>query len=158
MRLVYLVAIAWTLTQLPLVISQDTSAARAQAEVAELDQRWQDAVVRGDANLIQAKTTEGFVFTHGGGRSDTKSDWVRIAKRVPQPFLERRVSNQSVELHGDVALVFGRLDVRSQSSQSVPNCYALNYVHLYVRQGGQWMFASHRTTQGVEPSPPCNKS
>lgn len=127
------------------------------AELASLDRQWQEAVVTGDAEFIETRTASSFRFTHGGGtRSDTKADWLRIANRVPRPFLERKASNQSVEVHGDLALVFGRLDVRNSGTPaSGPTCYALEYVHLYSRQNGQWLFLSHRTTQSLEAPHPC---
>jgi hypothetical protein len=51
---------------------------------------------------------------------------------MPRRFLERRTSNQSIEVHGDVALVVGRLDVRVAGSDSETSCYAVQYVHLYA--------------------------
>jgi hypothetical protein len=74
---------------------------------------------------------------------------------MPRRFLERRTSNQSIEVHGDVAIVFGRLDVLVPGSGSVPNCYAVQYAHLCTFQGGKWKFVSHRTTQSLEDSHPC---
>ena len=106
------------------------------AELASLDQQWQEAVVSGDAEFIEQRTASSFSFTHGGGTTrDTKADWVRNAKQVPRRYLERKTSNQSVEVHGDVALVFERLDVRVPGrAESGPSCYAVQYVHLYSRQ------------------------
>lgn len=127
------------------------------AELVSLDRKWQEAVVKGDAEFIEKRTASSFKFTHGGEtRSDTKADWLRITRQVPRQFLERKASNQSVEVHGDVALVFGRLDVQMAGGPaSSPSCYSLEYVHLYAREDGQWIFLSHRTIQGPEPEHPC---
>lgn len=126
-------------------------------ELLNLDQQWQEAVVAGDVKFIQKRTADDFVFTHGGGTMvDNKADWVSRTKQVPQRQLQRKASNQTAEIHGDIALVFGRLDVRAiTKTDSPPVCYALEYVHLYARQKGQWMFLSHRTTQGVVAAHPC---
>lgn len=131
--------------------------ARKSAELLSLDQRWQEAVVAGDVKFIEKRTADDFLFTHGGGtKGDTKADWVRRTKQVPKTFLQRKVSNQSVEIHGDVALIFGRLDVRSiTQTDSNPGCYAVQYVHLYARRHGQWIFLSHRTTQSLETRHQC---
>ena len=130
----------------------------ASAALIRLDQRWQEAIVLGDAEFIQKRTAEDFVFTHiDGTGGDTKADWVRWAKQTPRLFLERKVSNQSVELHDDVALVFGRLDVRTRGkTASDALCYAVQYVHLYGMRDGQWMFLSHRSSQNLEESHPCS--
>lgn len=130
------------------------------SELLTLDRQWQEAVVAGDVKFIEKRTADDFVFTHGGGTMvDIKADWVRRTKQVPQRQLQRKTSNQSVEMHGDIAMVFGRLDVKALT-QTDPNpvCYALEYVHLYARGKGQWLFLSHRTTQSIEAPHPCTKS
>lgn len=141
----------------PVDAQAQEDAASVTAELIGVDRQWQEAVVRGDAEFIEKRTASSFMFTHGGGtRSDTKADWLRTTRQVPRRFLERKASNQSVEVHGDVALVVGRLDVRvSGGPDSGPSCYALEYVHLYARENGQWMFLSHRTMQGLEALHPC---
>ena len=49
------------------------------AELKDLDRQWQDAVVLGDTAFIKERTSVDFVFTHGGGATQTKADWIRIA-------------------------------------------------------------------------------
>ncbi len=129
-------------------------------ELLTFDRQWQEAVVAGDVKFIEERTADDFVFTHGGGTMvDTKVDWVRRAKQVPQRQNQRKASNQTVEIHGDIAMVFGRLDVRAiTKTDSPPVCYALEYVHLYARREGQWMFLSHRTTQGIGAAHQCSES
>ena len=141
----------------PLYAQAQADTTSMTAELVSADRRWQEAVVRGDAEFIEKRTASSFIFTHGGGtRSDTKADWLRITRQVPRQFLERTASNQSVEVHGDVALVVGRLDVRvAGSANSGPLCYALAYVHLYSRENGEWMLLSHRTTQSLEAVHRC---
>lgn len=139
------------------VLAAQQSAAKhdVPAELKDLDRQWQDAIVLGDTAFIRERTSEDFVFTHGGGAAQTKADWIRIAQRMPRRFLERRTSNQSIEIHGDVAMIFGRLDVRVAGSDSETSCYAVQYVHRYAFQGGKWKFVSHRTTQSLEDPHPC---
>lgn len=141
-----------------------SKSAAAETELAELDRRIQEAIVTGDVKLLEQHLSGDFVFVHGllaGGR-ETKSDLLTKAKKVPpQVFIYRKVSSQVVEMHGDIALVLGRLDVRrlpsERNKETEQMCYALNYVHLYERRKGIWQFLSHRTAQSVEPSEPCPK-
>lgn len=129
-----------------------------RTELATLDQQWQQAVVAGDLQFITNRTADDFLFTHGSGAAgESKADWIRKTTQVPRAYLERRVSAQSVEVHGDVAMVFGRLDVRVPGRTDLsPRCYAVQYAHLYALRDGHWVFVSHRTTQSLEASHPCS--
>jgi ketosteroid isomerase-like protein len=127
-------------------------------ELLNLDRQWQEAVTTGDAKFIEEWTGDDLVFTHSGGFTDGKADWIRRATEVPRTNLERKVSNQSLEMHGDVALVFGRLDVRAiltKDAARAPSCYTLEYVHLYARRNGKWQFVSHRTTSHIGETHLC---
>jgi ketosteroid isomerase-like protein len=131
----------------------------ADAGLADLDRRLQEATVKGDLKLLDRHLAEDFVHTHSGGDRDSRADWLARAKQVPCRFLARDVSEQVVEVHGNVALVLGRLDLRERASaeieQSAPQCWALRYVHLFAKREGRWMFLSHWTTQVMEARHPC---
>lgn len=156
------VSLSFVLAVLFVAIAVDSNGQKVSEkdELLTFDRQWQEAVVAGDVKFIEKRTADDFVFTHGGGtRADTKADWVSRTKQVPQRQLQRKASNQTVEIHGDIAMVFGRLDVRAITQTGTPPvCYALEYVHLYARRKGQWMFLSHRTTQGIGTAHPCTES
>ena len=125
-------------------------------EVADLDRQLEEAAVKGDADLLARHLGDDFSFTHVEGTTETKSDYLSRARRIPRRyFFAREVSNQVVEIHGDVALVVGRLDIRgfgprADPTKTAPSCSAIEYVHLYARRDRQWTFVSNRTTHLVE--------
>jgi ketosteroid isomerase-like protein len=134
------------------------SADASRSNILALDVQWQEAIVNGDIEFINKHTADDFTFVHAGERTaETKLDWVKQASTVRREFLLRRVSQQSVEIHGRIAVVFGRLDVRANSSTGTPLCYAVGYVHLYESRNGRWLFLSHVTTQSIEPERPCSE-
>ena len=133
-------------------------------ELADLDRRLEEAAVKGDAELLERRLSGDFSFTHAGGTTETKSDYLSRVRRIPSRyFFARDVSHQVVEIHGDVALVVGRLDIRGFGPKADPakaggppsNCSAIEYIHLYARHDNQWIFVSNRTTQLVEQGHPC---
>jgi len=138
-----------------------SKSAATETELAELDRRLQEALVSGDVEIIERYVGNDLIFTHGWfeGGTETKLKLLENARKETRFYVHRRVSSQVVEMHDDVALVFGRLDVRRQplakNQETLQMCYALNYVHLYVRRKERWQFVSHRTAQKVEPSKPC---
>ncbi len=136
----------------------------SETELTELDRRIQEAMVSGDVKLLERSLSDDFVFVHGWfkGGTETKPDLLNKATKVPpRIFIHRKVSSQVVEVHGHVALVLGRLDVRrlpwAKNKETEEMCYALHYVHLYERRQGLWQFLSHRTAQSIEPAKPCPK-
>ena len=136
------------------------AATQADTELALLDRQLQQAVVDGRADVLQRFLSDDFIFTHGEDTKDNKAVWVARAKQHPRHYLRREVSKQVVEIHGDVGLVFGRLDSRgfppsADPLTATPRCLALEYVHVYQRRGGEWRFLSHRTTRVIEESHPC---
>jgi hypothetical protein len=157
-KFLFLILIAAT-ALLPVHAEQPkTAAATERTVLLQLDRNWQQAVVDGNAKFLRQWTAEDFSFTHWGkSTSDTKADWIEWATQKPRHFLSRKVSDQSVEIHGDAALVFGRVDVRTLGAtpEAPQRCYAIAYVHLYGLRDGQWKFLSHRTTQSLEPVHPC---
>jgi Domain of unknown function (DUF4440) len=130
-------------------------------EVADLDRQLEEAAVKGDADLLARHLGDDFSFTHVEGTTETKSDYLSRVRRIPRRyFFAREVSNQVVEIHGDVALVVGRLDIRgfgprADPTKAAPDCSAIEYVHLYARRDRQWTFVSNRTTHLVEKGHPC---
>jgi ketosteroid isomerase-like protein len=151
-----LLAVVWCTIAAAPVVGQDGSTVSA---LADLDRRLQDAVVTHDVPLLEQHLAEDFTFLHSGGNSETKADWLGFAKRVPPRYLARKVSEQVVDVHGDVAMVLGRLDVRNPAPPGQPTsaeqCVAVRYVHLYARRGGRWMFLSHQTTEVLVPAHAC---
>jgi hypothetical protein len=135
----------------------------SETELVELDRRIQEAMANGDVKTIEQYVGEDLLFTHGWfqGGTETKQNLLENAKKETRFYVYRKVSSQIVEMHDNVALVLGRLDVRRQplakNKETEQMCYALNYVHLYERRKGLWQFLSHRSAQMIEPSLPCSK-
>ena len=132
-----------------------------EKQIADLDRRLQEAVAIGDVGLLEQHVGEDLVFTHGWleGGKETKRDWIDKAKKEPRLYFFRKVSSQVVEMHGNVAIVSGRLDVRglplAKNGESGPMCFAVNYVHVYVLRDQVWKFVSHRSSPMIEPAHPC---
>jgi len=130
-----------------------------ETELYVVDRRLQDAIVGGDIYFLDRHLGDDFILTKGwfSGSVQTKTDMLKGAKSRREFYIHRNVSSQVVELHGDVALVFGRLDVRrlprAKDGETEQMCYSLSYIHVYVRRKDIWQIVSHRTATEVTPSP-----
>jgi ketosteroid isomerase-like protein len=124
------------------------AAANVTAELRALEQRVEDAVVRGDVGFLRGVYAEDFRFTHGDGAVQDRAQWLKDV--ATGQFISRKVTPIEVEVHGDVAVTFARLDVVRREGTGEDR-YALKYVRVYARRGGKWRMLSHRTVQMLTP-------
>lgn len=118
--------------------------ADVSADMREMDQRIEDAVVRADLNFLESVYASDFPFTHGTGKVQNKAEWLKSVAR--KGFLSRKISAVEVELHGDVTVTSGRLDV-TRRGEAGKETYALRYVRVYERRNGRWEMLMHRTVE-----------
>lgn len=137
--------ISFVLCLLVLVLLTQMTASGAEVftDLRSMDQRIEDAVVRADLKFLESAYASDFRFTHGTGTVQSKTEWLEsVAKRG---FLSRKISLVEVELHGDVAVTFGRLDVVKTGEAGEK--YSLRYVRVYERRNGRWQMLMHRTVE-----------
>ena len=125
-----------------------------------LDKRIQQAMVAGDTDLLSRALSPDFQFRHSDGSIETKADVLRSASRSPKYYLNREVRDAKAEVHGSAAIVRAILSVKTgpengATGNSGPVCYALKYVHAFVRRDRRWQLVSHSTTSIIEPERAC---
>lgn len=114
--------------------------------VDELNQAIDNAVVRKDLEFLEKHYADGFVFTHGTGHIDSKESWIDNIRRMGETqFLSRQHDSTFVELHGDIAIIAGKLSVKRESGGKVSG-YGIRYVRVYAKRDDGWQMISHRTT------------
>ncbi len=133
--------------------------AAKMAEVIKFEKDMEAAVVRGDVAYLDRVLSSDFLFTHGDGwttggeplKVDTKETWLAYVKQQPPPYLYRNLDAVQVELHGDVAITYGRYlyKPRSNSPNPSPGHLYVWFERVYVKHTGQWQHVSHRTVRGT---------
>lgn len=111
-----------------------------------------DAVVRGGIVALDTVYAESFQFSHGTGTVQSKTEWLVTVERAKatQTFHSRSVRDQTGEVHGDVAILTGWIDVRANRD------YSVRYVRVYQLREGRWLMLSHR--RQVWPAFTCSIS
>jgi len=56
---------------------------------------------------------------------------------------------QAAEMHGDVAVTYGRYVGYIPSSPAGRRWFYVWYQKVYARRGGRWVYLSHRTVDGA---------
>jgi hypothetical protein len=139
-----------------------TSAANHQAasidagagEVLAFERDMEAAVVRGDVAYLSRILPADFTFTHGDGwttggapiRVDTRSSWLEAVGK--QPYLARDLDSVNVEMHGDVAITYGRYVAKNRGAAAGRDRFTVWFERVYAKRDGQWQYVSHRTVHG----------
>jgi uncharacterized protein (TIGR02246 family) len=137
----------------PVITPSDQSA--AGNEVLALEREIAAAVVRGDAAYFDRVTAPDFVMIHGdgwtnGGRPALVDDKASFMRRVAsKSYAAHDYDVQSVEMHGDVAITYGRYVGNIPSSPAGRQWFAVWYQKVYAKRDGRWLYLSHRTVDGA---------
>jgi ketosteroid isomerase-like protein len=118
-------------------------------QLADLDRAIDSAVSDRDSAVLESLLADDFIYTHSNGRSQPKTEFIAaIAQRHDPP--RRILSDIQVELHGDVGVSRGDLDIRYLDDR--PELF-MRYVRVYRQVGTQWRAISHRTVYATDRKP-----
>jgi ketosteroid isomerase-like protein len=106
-----------------------------------------EAVVKKDTLKLKKLYADDFVFTHGTGFVEGKASWIKNVRNPNTQFISRAQDSTTFELHGDVALVIGKIEiVRKDKDGNV--AYGIWYIRVYRKKKKDlWQMISHRTTR-----------
>lgn len=124
------------------------------AAVIAFERDVEAAVVRGDVAYLDRACTSDFSFTHGdawttGGeplRVENKAQWLAAVGKAP--YLFRNLDSVRVEMHGDIAITYGRYRARFKEGAPGHREFIVWFERVYVRRDGRWLYVSHRTVNG----------
>lgn len=120
-----------------------------EKELDDLNRKIDQAVVDKNIAFLKKHYAEDFVFTHSTGTIDSKDSWINnIEKMGNEKFLSRAHDSTKVEMHGDVAIIFGKLSVERQGKEKISK-YALHYVRVFAIRNRVWQMICHKSTDEV---------
>jgi ketosteroid isomerase-like protein len=124
-------------------------AQQIEKELDDLNRKIDQAVVDKNIDFMKKHYSEDFVFTHSTGMIDSKESWIKnIEKMGTDKFLSRAHDSTKVEMHGDVAIIFGKLSVERQGKEKISK-YALHYVRVFALRNKVWQMICHKSTDEV---------
>ncbi len=127
----------------------------AGAEVLALERTIAEAIVRGDTEFFDRVTAADFTMVHGdawtrGGPPALLDDKASFMDRVAsKAYAVIDYEAQAAEMHGDVAITYGRYVGHIPSSPPGRRWFYVWYQKVYAKRDGQWVYLSHRTVDGA---------
>lgn len=132
---------------IPIALAQNAGKDQATEKlVDETNRRIDKAVVAKDMEFLRKHYGDDFVFTHGTGLIDSKNSWLESIGKS-KGYASREHDSTVVELHKDIAIIFGKLTVgRLTPASDGTSKYSLRYVRVFALRKNNWEMISHRTT------------
>lgn len=109
------------------------------ATVTALDEEYQQAVKRNDAETMACILADDFVLVTGRGTTFDKRDLVGEARRAAAVFERQDVETRTVRVWGDTAVVTALLWIKG-TRDGKPIDYKLWYSDTYVRTADGWRY------------------
>jgi ketosteroid isomerase-like protein len=119
-----------------------------EATLRELDASIDTLASKGDFDSLGPLLAADFRYNHSTGHSQNKTEWLDGLK----PLVGRRervASGVEIEVHGDVAVAMGDLDIVWTDGRHNYD----RYVRVYRLSDGNWQVMSQRTVQAADRAP-----
>jgi len=139
----------------PAVQATTSDGQAAGAELLALERHLAEAIVRGDTAFFDRATAPDFLMIHGDGWThgeapalvDDKASFMeRVANKL---YAAHDYEAQAAEMHGDVAITYGRYVGHIPSSPPGRRWFYVWYQKVYAKRDGRWVYLSHRTVDGA---------
>jgi hypothetical protein len=114
----------------------------------ELDARIDELASKGEFDALGALLAADFRYNHSTGHSQSRSEWLDGLR----PLVGRRdriPSSIAIELHGDLAVAMGDLDIVWMDGRHNYD----RYTRVYRVSDGQWQAVSQRTVPARDRAP-----
>ena len=113
------------------------SAADPLDAVREAARGWRQGAVHQDSAALQRFLADDLVYTHGGGKHQSKAEYIRAETEGPPAYESFKESDTAIRLFGDVAVLTGFMDVKPVGKEA----YRVRTFEVYVRRNGNWQLA-----------------
>lgn len=119
----------------------------AQARVLEAEDRRFAAMVRADAAALRAMLAKDLVYTHTTGEKQGRAAFLRSIGSGQLRYKSIAPSERTVRFVGaDAAVVTGRSRMQIEVGSQV-RAFAIRYVAVYQRVGGEWQMVTWQSTR-----------
>ena len=120
----------------------DESSRSEERRVLAVEDEYAAAEVNRDEEALRRLVDDRFVFNSNDGRTLDKAGL--IGNVLGMNMIGQTISERTVLVDGDIAVVFGTAELRFAAADKVETTSVLRYTSSYVKRGGQWrMLALH---------------
>ena len=112
--------------------------------VREAGRGWRDGAIKQDKALLQRYLADDLVYTHGGGRSQTKAEYIADVLKGPSHYEAMTESGTNIRIYGKTAVLTGFVDVKPAKGE----VYRVRTLEVYTQNtAGVWQMAQKESVR-----------
>jgi hypothetical protein len=121
-----------------LVMTAAVSAAGPEDGVKEAGAGWRQGAIKQDKALLEKYLAEDLVYTHGGGQTENKAQYMANVLKGPSHYLAMEPSETRVRIYGKTAVLWGLVDVTPAKGAT----YRTRTLEVYTQNAaGLWQMS-----------------
>jgi len=112
-----------------------------------LEQHWEDALTKSDADALAELYDDTLIYTHSNGKVDTKASYIKAIKSGATHYQSMKREDIKVSVYDKTAVVTCHWEVHMGAQGTKITDLNARYVHVYVQQSGGWKLVAHESTR-----------
>ncbi len=120
------------------------TAAGPEDGVREAGAGWRQGAVKQDKALLEKYLADDLVYTHGGGQTETKAQYMANVLKGPSHYQAMEPSETRVRIYGKTAVLWGLVDVTPAKG----NTYRTRTLEVYTQNpSGLWQMSQKESVR-----------
>lgn len=105
---------------------------------------WREGAIKQDKALLQRYLANDLVYTHGGGKSQTKAEYIADVTTGPSHYLAMTESETNIRFYAKTAVLTGFVDVKPAHGDA----YRVRTLEVYtLNSNGDWQMAQKESVR-----------
>ena len=119
-------------------------AAEAPEGISQAGAGWRQGAIKQDRALLERYLAADLVYTHGGGRSETKAEYIANVLKGPSHYQSMTPSETKIRLYGKTAVLTGYVDIQPAKGE----LYRVRTLEVYTQHAnGDWQMAQKESVR-----------
>jgi Domain of unknown function (DUF4440) len=119
-------------------------AAGPEDAVREAGAGWRQGAIKQDKALLEKYLADDLVYTHGGGRSETKAEYIANVLTGPSHYESMTPGATNIRLYGRMAVLTGFVDIKPPKGE----LYRVRTLEVYTQNSkGIWQMAQKESVR-----------
>lgn len=119
-------------------------AAGPEDGVREAGAGWRQGAIKQDKALLEKYLADELVYTHGGGQTETKAQYIANVLKGPSHYQSMTERDVRIRLYGKLAVLWGLVDVQPAKGE----LYRVRTLEVYTQNSaGVWQMAQKESVR-----------